>query len=109
MKKIILVISFFSVIVNAAVTPRFINIKDYKTLTKNEKSYYLMGSIDMLEIQLKNKYGINNNVSLCLKTIGNSGKYVTLLDNYLNSIGTKYDNYSTSEILTVAIAEYCKK
>lgn len=108
MKKIFL-LTILALSINAAGLPRFIDVKVYKNFSVHSKEVYLRGSIDMLWVQLKNRFGMENNLSLCMDNVNQLSGFVNIYDNFLNNVGNQYDDYSASEIFTLAIAEHCKK
>ncbi|MGP2657877.1 hypothetical protein ACOJTA_12640 [Malaciobacter sp. WC5094] len=109
MKKILFILCIYLISLQADGLSRFIDVKEYKSLSDTNKKYYIRGSYDMLEVQLKNRFGNNNKITKCTDKINSISDYVNLYDNFLNKIGNKYNAYSASEIFTLALVEYCKK
>lgn len=109
MKKITLILSILTLSLNADGLSRFIDVKAYKNFSEYDKKAYLRGSIDMLRVQINNRFGKDNKISICMDKINNINTYLEIYDNFLNHVEKKYDNFSASEILTIPLVEHCKK
>lgn len=94
---------------NASGLSRFVDVKEYKKFSNSSKKNYLRGSVDMLHVQLSNRFGNKNKVSDCMNKINRIDTYVYIYDNFIDKTKDKYNSYSGSEIFVLAIIEYCKK
>lgn len=106
--KNIFLLSILIFVLNAGELSRFVDVKEYKKFSYENKKYYLSGSVDMLWVQLINRFGKDNKISICLKNVSKTSDFIDIYDKFLDKSGNQYNDYSASEILTLAIVEHCK-
>lgn len=108
MKKIFL-LCILILSLNATGLSRFVSVEEYENFSYKAKESYIRGSIDMLWVQLKNRYGNENKMSTCMDKINKINNFVDIYDYFLNKNGNQYNSYSASEILVLSLVEHCKK
>lgn len=88
--------------------PRFVNVSTYTSWTKSQQQTYLKGSIDTFWNRIAHEHGMDNLFFQCTREFETIDQFWKLFDAFLELNVKKYPKFSTAEIFSLAVVNYCK-